>query len=229
VGLSLVSETTVVAEGLSASYGSGSGRVQALTDVEVAVQAGRLTAVLGPSGSGKSTLLHCLSGIARPDAGRVTFEGQDLTALDDRARTELRRTRMGFVFQRGNLAPALTVAENVSVGLVLRKLGRDDVRRMTDEALERCGIADRARAFPAELSGGQLQRVAMARAIAPDPAVLWADEPTGSLDRAAGLELVGLLHDAAQRDTTVVVVTHDEDVAAGADRVVRLRDGRLDP
>ena len=224
-----MSEAAVVAEGLSASYGSGSGRVQALTGVDVAVRSGRLTAVLGPSGSGKSTLLHCLSGIARPDAGTVTFEGQDLTALDDRGRTELRRTRMGFVFQRGNLAPALTVAENVSLGLVLRKLGRDEVRRKTDEALDLCGIADRARAFPAELSGGQVLRVAMARAIAADPAVVWADEATGSLDRAAGLELVGLLHEAAERGTTVVVVTHDEEVAAGADRVVRLRDGRLVP
>jgi len=219
---------TVEAVGLSASYGEGTGRVQALTDVDVTVAKGRLTAVLGPSGSGKSTLLHCLSGIARADAGTVTFEGLDLTAMGDAQRTELRRTRMGFVFQRGNLAPALTVAENVSLGLVLRKLGRDEVRRAAQDAMDKCGIADRARAFPAELSGGQLQRVALARAIAPDPAVIWADEPTGALDRAASAELVGLLHDAATRGTTVVVVTHDDQVAAGADQVVRLRDGRVE-
>jgi len=220
--------SAVQAVGLSASYGEGSGRVQALSDVDVAIPRGRLTAVLGPSGSGKSTLLHCLSGIARADAGSVVFEGRDLSALDDRARTELRRTRMAFVFQRGNLAPALTVAENVSLGLVLRKRNREDVRRLAHEAMERCGIADRARAFPSELSGGQLQRVALARALAADPAVVWADEPTGALDRAASAELMSLLHEAAASGTTVVVVTHDDEVAAGADEVVRLRDGRVE-
>lgn len=225
----MLTEGAVVAQGLSASYGEGSGRVQALADVDVTVPQGRLTAVLGPSGSGKSTLLHCLSGIARPDAGRVVFEGQDLTALDDRARTELRRTRMGFVFQRGNLAPALTVAENVSLGLVLRKRSREEVRRQAQQAMERCGIADRARAFPSELSGGQLQRVALARALAADPAVVWADEPTGALDRAASAELVGLLRQAVEGGTTVVVVTHDEEVSEGADHLVRLRDGTLAP
>lgn len=217
----------VVGRGLSLSYGEGTARVHALRGVDVAVTRGRLTAVLGPSGSGKSSLLHCLSGIARPDAGEVLFEGADLAELGDDRRTALRRTRMGFVFQRGNLAPALTVAENVSLGPVLLGLARDEVRRRVVDALERVGIADRADAYPSALSGGELQRVALARALAPEPAVLWADEPTGALDRPASAELVALLHEAAAAGTTVVVVTHDEEVAAGADEVVRLRDGRV--
>lgn len=221
--------TVLKACGISKTYGSGSGAVQALTDVSLDIFGAELTAIVGPSGSGKSTLMHCLSGIAQPDGGSVLLDDTDLTGLDDGKRSELRRTRMSFVFQRGNLAPALTVAENASAGLVLRRASRDVVRAKVAEALYRCGLEGREGAYPSELSGGELQRAALARALAPNPDLLWADEPTGALDRAAARGLLGLLVDAASRGTAVVVVTHDLDVAAAAAQQIRLQDGRRLP
>ena len=212
--------------GLGKSYGRGDAQVAALVDVSIDVQPGVLTAVVGPSGSGKSTLLHCLSGIATPDTGQVLLEGQDLARLDDDARAALRRSTMGFVFQRGNLVPALTVAENVSAGPVLQGRSRDEVRAAVTDALERVGLEQRAGAYPAELSGGQLQRVALARALATTPRVVWADEPTGALDHAAAEEVAALLHEVAAMGAAVVVVTHNAELAAGAATVVRLQDGR---
>jgi putative ABC transport system ATP-binding protein len=212
--------------GVSKAHGHGLGVVHAVVDVSLTLERASLTAIVGPSGSGKSTLLHCLSGIAAPDTGSVLLEGTDLVALGDADRSRVRRTRMSFVFQRGNLAPALTVAENVSTGLVLRRAGRDEIRAKVAEALDRCGLADRASAYPAELSGGQQQRAALARALAPSPDLLWADEPTGALDRAAARDLLGLLKDAAAAGTSVVVATHDGEVAAAAQQEVRLQDGR---
>jgi putative ABC transport system ATP-binding protein len=211
---------------LSKAYGRGAAQVEALADVYVEVVAGAVTAVVGPSGSGKSTLLHCLSGIASPDSGQVLFEGRDLAGLDDDGRATVRRTAMGFVFQRGNLLPALTVAENVSAGLVLQGRRRDQVAAGVAAALARVGLEDRAHAYPSELSGGQLQRVALARALAPTPRVVWADEPTGALDHAAAKEVAALLHEAAAGGAAVVVVTHNPELAEGADTVVRLQDGR---
>jgi putative ABC transport system ATP-binding protein len=224
-----VSDPRVVGTALAKSYGRGSGRVPALVDVTVEIPAAALTVVAGPSGRGKTTLLHCLSGIATPDSGTVVVDGTEVTGLDDDARTALRRSRMAFVFQRGNLAPTLTVAENASVGLVLRGASRDETRTAVDAALERVGIADRAGSYPDELSGGQLQRAALARALACRPDVLWADEPTGALDRAAAAELTGLLADAATTGCAVVVVTHDPAVAERADVLVRMEDGRRIP
>jgi putative ABC transport system ATP-binding protein len=212
--------------GISKAYGRGDAQVAALVDVSVDVCPGVLTAVVGPSGSGKSTLLHCLSGIAVPDSGRVLVDGQDLAALDDDARAAIRRTGMGFVFQRGNLLPALTVAENVSTGPVLQGRTRDEVTRAVDEALRTVGLDCRAGAYPAELSGGQLQRVALARALATSPRVLWADEPTGALDHTTADEVTALLHEVAAGGAAVVVVTHNTDLAATAGTVVRLQDGR---
>ena len=216
----------VAGVGIGKGYGTGDARIEALVDVSIDVLPGVLTAVVGPSGSGKSTLLHCLSGIAAPDAGQVLVGGQDLALLDDDARARLRRTTMGFVFQRGNLLPALTVAENVSAGPVLQGRARDDVRSAVDDALKRVGLDHRAGAYPAELSGGQLQRVALARAIAGSPSVVWADEPTGALDHAAADEVAALLHEVAGTGAAVVVVTHNAELAAGAASVVRLQDGR---
>lgn len=212
--------------GVSKAYGKGTGRVQALDDVSLQIRPGTITAVVGPSGSGKSTLLHCLSTIAVPDSGSVLLDGADVGALDDDGRSEVRRTRMSFVFQRGNLAPALTVAENVSAGLVLRKAGRAEIRSRVADALEQCGLADRAGSYPAELSGGEQQRAALARALAPSPDMVWADEPTGALDRSAAAELMQLLSAATASGTAVVVVSHDEQVAALADQCVHLVDGR---
>lgn len=216
----------VAATGVGKSYGRGAAQVAALVDISIEVLPARLTVVTGPSGSGKSTLLHCLSGIATPDSGQVLFAGKDLTALDDDARSALRRDAMAFVFQRGNLIPSLTVAENASAGPVLKGASRDEVRSAVAAALERVGLADRAKAYPADLSGGQLQRAALARALATSPAVLWADEPTGALDRAAAAEMTGLLRDATAAGTAVVLVSHNPELAEVADVVVRLQDGR---
>jgi putative ABC transport system ATP-binding protein len=221
-----VTSPVVSGTGLAKSYGRGDAQVTALVDVTLEIQAGVVTAVVGPSGSGKSTLLHCLSGIATPDTGQVLVDGQDLALLDDDGRAALRRTAMGFVFQRGNLIPALTVAENVSAGPVLQGRSRDDARAAVDEALTRVGLGGRASSYPAELSGGQLQRVALARAIASNPKVIWADEPTGALDRASAEEVSALLHEVAATGAAVVVVTHNAELAEGAASVVRLQDGR---
>lgn len=216
----------LAARGVSKAYGKGTGKVQALDDVTVEIAAASVTAVLGRSGSGKSTLLHCLSTIAVPDAGTVLLDGTDVGSLDDDGRSEVRRKRMSFVFQRGNLAPALTVAENASAGLVLRGRGRAEVRDRVLEVLEQCGVSHRASSYPAELSGGEQQRAALARALAPSPDVLWADEPTGALDRAAAQELMTLLLSAPSTGTAVVIVSHDEQVAEQADQCIRLQDGR---
>jgi putative ABC transport system ATP-binding protein len=221
-----VTAARVVGTALAKSYGRGSGRIQALADVSVEIPTGELTVVAGPSGSGKTTLLHCLSGITTPDSGSVAFDGTELTGLDDDARTAVRRSRMAFVFQRGNLAPTLTVAENASIGLVLRGASRDATRTAVSAALERVGLAERADAYPDELSGGQLQRAALARAVASAPDVIWADEPTGALDRRAAAELTDLLAEVTATGCAVVVVTHDPAVAERADVLVRMEDGR---
>ena len=220
-----LTEPLVRAAGVSKSYGEGSGRVAALVDVTVDVSGGELVAVTGPSGSGKTTLLHCLAGLTAPDAGSVVFDGSDLATLSDDARTDVRRTGMGFVFQRLNLVPALTVAENVELPLVLAGLDRAEVRSRTDEVLTRTGMAERAGSYPDALSGGQLQRVAIARAVATGPRVVWADEPTGALDSAAAADVMALLRGLVDDGTAVVVVSHDPAVAERADRVVSLRDG----
>ena len=221
-----VSRPRIVGTALAKAYGRGAGRVQALVDVTVDIPSAALTTIAGPSGSGKTTLLHCLSTIATPDSGTVVIDDTEIGGLDDDARTTLRRSRMAFVFQRGNLSPTLTVAENASVGLVLRGASRDETRTAVAAALERVGIADRASAYPDELSGGQLQRAALARAVACAPDVLWADEPTGALDRSAAAELLTLLADVATTGCAVVVVSHDPAVAERADVLVRMEDGR---
>ena len=212
----------VVGDDLVKTYGATS----ALAGVSVALPAGVLAAVTGRSGSGKTTLLHVLSGLAAPDAGRVVVAGRELTGLDDAGRAEARRALMGFVFQRANLLPALTVAENVAVPLLLAGARRPEVRRRTTEVLEQVGLGDRLASYPAELSGGEAQRVAVARAVAGRPAVVWADEPTGALDSAAATGVLDLLRSLVDAGSTVVVVTHDRDVAARADVEVVLADGR---
>jgi putative ABC transport system ATP-binding protein len=216
----------VEARGLRKVHGSGPGTVVALDGVDVDVARGRLTAVTGTSGSGKSTLLHCLAGIARPDAGTVRLDGTDLAALDDDARSDVRAQRMAFVFQTLNLLPALTVAENVDLPLLLRRLPAGEIRQRRDDALERLGLAGRGSARPAELSGGEQLRAALGRAVASRPEVLWADEPTGALDSASAADVLAVLRTMADGGTTVVVVTHAPEVAAAADEVVRLADGR---
>ena len=221
------STTLLRGEGVTKAYGEGGARVVAVDGVDITIDRGELVAITGPSGSGKTTLLHCLAGLAPLDAGRVLVEGTDLAALDDNARTDLRAQQMGFVFQAHNLLPELTVAENVELPLVLRGADAQQVRRASAQRLAQVGLADRASARPAQLSGGEQQRVAIARALVTDPAIVWADEPTGSLDTTAAGEVVQLLQGAARDGATVVVVTHDAEVAAGANRIVHLTDGRI--
>ncbi|KAA6218306.1 ATP-binding cassette domain-containing protein [Streptomyces filamentosus] len=202
------------------------GEVRALDGVDLDVTAGTFTAVMGPSGSGKSTLLRCAAGLDRPDAGRVEVAGTALEGLGERRLTLLRRDRIGFVFQSFNLLPTLTAAQNVA--LPLRLAGRRPARGEVRAALARVGLAGRERHRPAELSGGQCQRVAVARALIARPAVLFADEPTGALDSTTGAEVMDLLRALVDEEgRTLVMVTHDPVAAARADRVVFLADGRL--
>ena len=202
------------------------GQTPALRGASLAVAPGEIVAVMGPSGSGKSTLLHCLAGIFPPDSGEVWFDGRRLDTLTDSARTRLRRTAFGFVFQFGNLVPELTAADNVALPLVLKRAGRKEAYRQATRWLDRLGLGDKGTRRTGELSGGEAQRVAVARALALAPRVLFADEPTGSLDSLTGEKVMNLLTGVArEHGITVVVVTHDVRVAAYADRQVLVREG----
>lgn len=189
---------------------------------------GEILAVMGPSGSGKSTLLHCLAGIFTPDSGEVWFDGQRLDKLSDKKRSLLRRTAFGFVFQFGQLVPELTTADNIAMPLILNRISRRTAYRKADAWLERLDLAGLGARRTGELSGGQAQRVAIGRALVAQPAVLFADEPTGSLDSVTGRKVMDLLVEIARAErTTVVLVTHDAQVAAYADRQVTVSDGRV--
>jgi putative ABC transport system ATP-binding protein len=204
------------------------GRTPALTGATLAVPGGEILAVMGPSGSGKSTLLHCLAGIFTPDSGKIRFDGQRLDALSDARRTELRRTAFGFVFQFGQLVPELTVSDNIALPLLLNRVGRKTAYARANAWLPRLGIDGLGRRRTGELSGGQAQRVALARALVAQPKVLFADEPTGSLDTLAGEMVMELLVGTAREEgATVILVTHDARVAAYADRQVQVRDGKV--
>ncbi|WFE43391.1 ABC transporter ATP-binding protein [Verrucosispora sp. WMMD1129] len=216
----------VTARSLRKQYGTGQAAVVALDDLDVDFAAGRFTAIMGPSGSGKSTLMHCLAGLDRPTAGTVRVGDTELGRLDDRRLTLLRRDRIGFVFQKFNLLPALRAEENVTLPLDIA--GRRPDPAWLRQVVAAVGLTDRLRHRPAELSGGQQQRVAVARALITKPWVIFADEPTGNLDSRAGAEVLRLLREAVDTlGQTVVMVTHDPVAAAHADRVVFLADGRL--
>ena len=217
----------VEARGLRRVFGAGPETVLALRDVDLSIAPGEFVAIMGPSGSGKSTLLHLVGGLDRPDAGEVLIEGEALASLDDEALAHLRRRRIGFVLQFFNLFPLLSAIENVAFPLLLD--GRDDARSLAGAALERVGLAERARHRPGQLSGGEQQRVAVARALVTRPAVVLADEPTGSLDSLAGEDVLRLLRAAADDGQAVLLITHHAPAAAYADRVVRLRDGAVVP
>jgi putative ABC transport system ATP-binding protein len=217
----------VRAVGVAKAYGHGSGRVVALDGVDLDVRRGELLAVAGPSGCGKTTLLHCLSGIAAPDRGQVLVGGTDLASLTDDARTDLRARRMGFVLQARNLLPALTVAENVELPLVHLGFGATEIRARRTEVLTAVGLEARTGAFPSELSIGEQQRIALARALITRPAVIWADEPAGALDTGNAERMLDLLRAAAGMGATVVMVTHAREQAERADRIVAMRDGRI--
>lgn len=211
---------------LSKRYGAGDTAVVALDAVSVAFRAGELTAIMGPSGSGKSTLMHCVAGLDAPDHGSVWIDDVDITTLDDRRLTELRRDRIGFVFQAFNLLPVLTAEENITLPLTIAGAPID--REWIDQLIATFGLTDRRDHRPSEMSGGQQQRVAVARALASRPAVIFADEPTGNLDSKSSEEVLRLLRRAVDDfGQTVVMVTHDPYSASFADRLVLLKDGRI--
>jgi putative ABC transport system ATP-binding protein len=202
------------------------GQTPALRGASVTVRQGEIFAIMGPSGSGKSTLLHCLAGIFTPDRGEVLFDGQLLNTMSEAERTKLRRTAFGFVFQFGQLVPELTATDNVALPLLLNRTKRKVAYKTADTWLDKLGIGDKGGRRTGELSGGEAQRVAVARALALAPKVIFADEPTGSLDSLTGEKVMGLMTDLArEQGATVVIVTHDARIAAYADRVATVRDG----
>jgi putative ABC transport system ATP-binding protein len=215
------------ARDLHKDYPMNGAAVHALRGASVEVQAGEYVAIAGPSGSGKSTLLQLIGGIDSPSSGSVELLGIRLDSLSDRELTRLRLTRLGFVFQRFHLLPVLTASENVELPMAEAGLGRQQRRERASELLAYVGLGHRAGHRATQLSGGEMQRVAIARALANQPALLLADEPTGELDAATGTEILGLFRRLNRDGTTLVVVTHDEQLAAEAGRVIHMLDGRI--
>jgi putative ABC transport system ATP-binding protein len=214
----------LVADDLRKAFGA----TPALDGASISIDAGEVVAVMGPSGSGKSTLLHCLAGITNPDSGQVRYEGRELNTMPDRERSALRRGKFGFVFQFGQLVPELTCLENVALPLRMERVRRRAAERRAMEWLERLEVTDVAGKRPGEVSGGQGQRVAVARALVSNPRVIFADEPTGALDSLNGERVMRLLTQAARESqAAVVLVTHEARVAAYSDREVVVRDGRV--
>jgi putative ABC transport system ATP-binding protein len=219
----------VVAENLHRTYVAGDARIHAVAGVNLSIEAGEFVAVVGPSGCGKSTLLHVCGAMDRPTAGAVRLDGVALEHLGDDALTRIRRERVGFVFQLFNLLPTLTVLENVALPLLLAGGRMTTIESTAKAMLDRVGLSARLRHYPRQLSGGEMQRVAVARALVHRPALVIADEPTGNLDSENGRRVIALLaelnHDL---NVTFLLATHDRDVAAAARRVVQMRDGRFD-
>jgi putative ABC transport system ATP-binding protein len=218
----------VVTEMLTKVYGRGDTAVTALDGVNLSVARGEFVAVMGPSGCGKSTLLHLIGGLDQPTSGRVVIDGEDTAKLGDDALTELRRRRIGFVFQFYNLIPVLGAGENAALPLILDGVKPAQAQARAEEWLQRVGLEDRLHHRPDQLSGGQRQRVAIARALAAEQALILADEPTGNLDSRAGDEVATLLRRVSDEwGRTVLMVTHDPRIAAYADRIIFLKDGTI--
>ncbi|MEO5680085.1 MAG: ABC transporter ATP-binding protein [Acidimicrobiales bacterium] len=208
-------------------YRSGSLKVAALRGVSIEIAGGELIAIAGPSGSGKSTLMHILGCLDSPTSGTYRLAGRDVSVLSEDELAAARNERIGFVFQQFNLLPSLSACHNVELPLAYAGVSRAERRTRAMEALDRVGLADRVEHRPGELSGGQQQRVAVARALVTEPALILADEPTGNLDSASSAEVLGLLRDLHAAGRTVVLITHEHDVARAAERVIALRDGRV--
>lgn len=222
------SRSIVEARAVDKRYETGTVSVHALREVSFSVAAGEMVAIMGPSGSGKTTLLNCLSGLDGIDAGAVLIAGEALSEMSDEQRTDTRARRMGFVFQFYNLMPVLSAVENVELPLLVGRVGAKEARRRAYEALEMVGVGDRAAHLPDELSGGQRQRVTIARALVNEPAIVWADEPTGDLDSENAEEIVGLMRRLnGERGLTFLIVTHDIAVGRATDRIVRMVDGQI--
>ncbi len=218
------SDAVVELTGVGKEYPGG---VTALHGVDLRIQEGELLAIVGPSGSGKSTLLHIVGTLDRPTSGTVAIAGHDIAALSDRELSALRAQHVGFVFQAFHLVPGISALDNVAEGLLYSGLPRTERRRRAGIALERVGLADRMGHKPHQLSGGQKQRVSIARAVAGEPDLLLADEPTGALDSASGQAVMALLHDLNKEGATIAVITHDSEIADRLPRQVRIRDGRI--
>src|SRR4051794_22970256 len=217
----------IALSGVNLSLGRGAARVHILKDIDLNIGRGEAIGMVGPSGSGKSTLLMVMAGLERPDAGSVVVAGETLSALDENALARFRGRNVGIVFQSFHLIPTMTALENVAVPLELA--GVSDAHERAAAGLAEVGLSARRDHYPAELSGGEQQRVALARSLAPDPAILIADEPTGNLDEDTGAEVIELMFKGhGTRATTLVLVTHDSELARRCDRVVRMRSGRID-
>ena len=221
-------EAIVEARAVDKVYDTGKVEVHALRGVGFSVKQGEMVAIMGPSGSGKTTLLNCLSGLDQIDGGEVFIEGTELGSMSDDERTDYRARRMGFVFQFYNLMPVLSAVENVELPLLVSRVPASEARRKALAALELVGLADRAQHVPDELSGGQRQRCTIARALVNEPAIVWADEPTGDLDSENAQEIVALMrHLNRERGLTFLIVTHDISVGRATDRIVRMVDGEI--
>lgn len=219
----IISATDVVK-----TYDTGTNKVQALKGIDFEVRRGEMVGVMGPSGCGKTTLLNCLSGLDEVDEGTIFIEGENLAAMGDKKRTNYRARRMGFIFQVYNLLPVLSAVENVELPLLVSNVKPGEARKLSLSALERVGLRDWAGHRPAELSGGQRQRVTIARSLVNDPAMVWADEPTGALDSQAAGDIMDLMQEL-NRDhgLTIVLVTHDPGVGRRCHRIVQMRDGEI--
>jgi putative ABC transport system ATP-binding protein len=222
------SEAVIQVENLEKTYQLGKVLIPALRGVSFVVDKGEFTVVMGPSGSGKTTLLNLIGAIDKPTGGRVFIDGRDITTLSERELTKLRRHKIGFIFQFYNLIPALTSVENVELPMLTAGMPRKEASKRALYLLEAVGLKERAEHLPDELSGGEQQRIAIARALANKPTVILADEPTGDLDTKTGMEVVRVLYDAAkEQSATVIVVTHDPLIAEKADRLIHMRDGQI--
>jgi putative ABC transport system ATP-binding protein len=218
----------VEARGVVKRYGMGDLQVDALRGIDLALERGEMVAIMGPSGCGKTTLLNCLSGLDSIDEGEVAIEGTALSSMSDRERTDYRARRMGFIFQFYNLMPVLTAVENVELPLLIARVSGDEARRKAMAALDLVGLANRAGHVPDALSGGERQRVTIARSLVNDPAIVWADEPTGDLDSENAAEIVELMRGLnLERGLSFLIVTHDISVGRKADRIIRMLDGRV--
>jgi putative ABC transport system ATP-binding protein len=224
---SIAAAPAISMAGVNLSLGRGAARVHILKDIDLHIGAGEAVGLVGPSGSGKTTLLMVLAGLERADSGSISVAGADLRKLDEDALARFRGRNVGIVFQSFHLIPTMTALENVAVPLELA--GDPDAQRRAREELAAVGLAERLHHYPAQLSGGEQQRVALARALAPNPAILVADEPTGNLDEDTGRQVIDLMFAGhVQRGTTLVLVTHDHALAERCDRIVRLRSGRIE-
>jgi putative ABC transport system ATP-binding protein len=223
-----VGDEILVAEGVRKIYKTGAEQVEALRSLDLRVRRGEFLAVMGPSGSGKTTLLNCLSGLDDIDGGTVHVEGLDIHRMSDAKRTRHRAKRMGFIFQAFNLIPVFTAAENVELPLLLAGTSASEARKRAEATLDRVGLGNRTSHRPNELSGGEQQRVTIARALAGGPALVWADEPTGNLDSETATAVMDLLRDLNADGLTVVLVTHDRSIGETAERVIQMRDGAIE-